>query len=316
MKTTTQSQPSSSVTATDPDEINLLEYIYVLVKNKWWIIGATIIGLFAGYGLAYKKGPRYITIAVIAAKESDNQKSNNLSNFGAFSGIVASQLNISANPGLDKIDLILNSRKFNAELIEKYNLLPMVYKEAMPKVYPEVYDTLKHAWKPDFKKPDLLGIGGMLSGVYLKKEINKTNTMSIRIESKSAIFSDTLLCKYLEYLNWYIQHNVQADANGNVSYLENQLVTIADPLLREKIQGMIANELEKAMLVSKEAFKIVDPPFKYSTFKQKRLYPIVFAVSSFFLSILIIVFGQVLASGQRTEMDRELLKKIRKRLLW
>jgi hypothetical protein len=23
----------------DPDEINLLEYIYVLIKNKWWVKG-------------------------------------------------------------------------------------------------------------------------------------------------------------------------------------------------------------------------------------------------------------------------------------
>jgi hypothetical protein len=27
----------------DPDEINLLEYAYVLVKKKWWIIGLTVL---------------------------------------------------------------------------------------------------------------------------------------------------------------------------------------------------------------------------------------------------------------------------------
>jgi uncharacterized protein involved in exopolysaccharide biosynthesis len=322
MNTTTQSQPSSSVTqslshsvtASDPDEINLLEYIYVLVKNKWWIIGATVIGLIAGYGLALKKGPRFISEAVIAAKESESQKTPNLSSFGAFSGLVASQLNISANPGLDKIDLILGSRKFNAELIEKYDLLPMIYKEAMPKVYPMLYDTVKHEWKSDFKKPVMLGMGGMIKGMFLKKEI-KTGLMTIKIESKDSTFSDTLLSKYLQYLNSYIQDNVQSDAKENVAYLEKQLVTIADPLLREKIQGLIANELEKAMLVSKEAFRIVDPPFKYSQFKQKKLFPMVFGAGLFFMTTMLVVFGHAFASGQKTDEDRELIKKIRKSLL-
>ncbi|MBN1604445.1 MAG: hypothetical protein JW915_22745 [Chitinispirillaceae bacterium] len=322
MNTTTQSQQSSavtqslshSVTASDPDEINLLEYIYVLVKNKWWIIGATVIGLIGGFIVAKIKGPTYITEAVIAAKESEAQKAPNLSSFGAFSGLVASQLNISANPGLDKMELILDSRKFNAELIEKYDLLPMVYKEAMPKVYAKVYDTLNNNWKPDFKKPVMLGIGGMLKGTYLKKE-TKAGLMTIKIESKDSVFSDTLLSKYLLYLNSYIKDNVQADAKENVGYLEKQLITIADPLLREKIQTLIANELEKAMLVSKEAFKIVDPPFKYVTFKQKKLYPMVFGAGLFFMTMMIVVFGHAFASGQKTEEDKELLKKIRKSLL-
>lgn len=319
--TTNQSQNSpivtshqSPVTNPDPDEINLLEYIYVLVKNKWWIIGATIIGILAGYGLALKKGPRFTTEAIIAAKESETQKTPNLSSFGAFSGLVATQLNISANPGLDKIDLILESRKFNAELIEKYDLLPMLYKEAMPKLYPKVFDTLKNCWKPDFKKPVMLGMGGMLKGAYLKRE-TKAGLMTIRIESKDSTFSDTLLSKYLQYLNSYIQDNVQTDAKENVSYLEKQLVTIADPLLREKIQTLIANELEKAMLVSKEAFRIVDPPFKYVTFKQKKLFPMVFGAGLFFMTMMIVVFGHAFASGQKTDEDRELIKKIRKSLL-
>src|SRR5512133_1046085 len=141
MKHTTQfmtektDQHTIQIPQSDPDEINLLEYIYVLVKNKWWIIGAAIFGLVLGYGLALKKGPRYVAEAVIAAKENENSKTPNLSSFGALSGIVASQLNISANPGLDKIDLILGSRKFNAEMIEKYDLLPMITKVQSPKVY-------------------------------------------------------------------------------------------------------------------------------------------------------------------------------------
>ena len=33
----------------DPDEINLLEYIYAIVKHKWLILGFTILGVVGGY---------------------------------------------------------------------------------------------------------------------------------------------------------------------------------------------------------------------------------------------------------------------------
>ena len=90
-----QPQPSSSYPQPqpypqpDPDEINLLEYIYVLVKHKWWIIGATILGLVGGYVAALIKGPTYVAEAVIAAKESENQKTTSLA---ALSGMLASSL--------------------------------------------------------------------------------------------------------------------------------------------------------------------------------------------------------------------------------
>ena len=286
----------------------------MLVKNKWWIIGAAVFGLVLGYGLALKKGPRYVAEAVIAAKENENSKTPNLSSFGALSGLVASQLNISANPGLDKIDLILGSRKFNAELIEKYDLLPMLTKVQSPNVYAKWFDTTKNAWNDSFVKPNLLLVGAGLSGGILKKEINKNNTMTIKIECKDSTFSDTLLAKYLEYLNAYIKTSVQNDARENVSYLETQIMTVVDPLLREKIQTLIANELEKEMMVSKEAFKVVDPPIRSLQFKQKKLFPIVFGAGLSFLVVLLVIIAHALATGQKTEEDRVLIRKIRKSL--
>ncbi len=103
----------------NPDEIRVLEYIYTLVKHKWRIIGFTLLGIIAGDVIALIKGPTWISEVIIAPKESNMQTTPNLSGLGAFGGIVASQLNITGNPGLDKIELILDSRKFHAEVIEK-----------------------------------------------------------------------------------------------------------------------------------------------------------------------------------------------------
>ena len=298
----------------NPDEINLLEYIYVLVKNKWWIIGAMVIGIIGGYIAANVKGPTYVSEAVIAAKENENKSASGLSGLGAFSGLVASQFNIGGDPGLDKIDLILGSRKFSAEMVEKYALLPQVIKNLSPKTYEKWYDSSKTNWKKDFVKPKTLLIGSALSSVFLKKKINKNNTMTISVESKDSTFSDTLLAQYLQYLNVFIQTSVQTDARENVSYLENQLIATVDPLLREKFQSMIASEIEKTMLVSKEAFRIIDPQISSMQFKEKKRYPLMFGIGLFFLSILIAVICHVVVSQEKTIENKKYLSKIRREL--
>ncbi len=306
----TESDSSFFPAMSDSDEINILEYIYVLVKNKWWILGFAFLGLVSGYLVAIIKGPVFKAEAVIAAKENENKSAPNLSGLGAFGGLVASQLNIGGNPGLDKIDLILGSRKFNAELVEKYGLLPQVMKNLYPKVYKTWYDTVKNEWKEGFEKPNLLAIGAAVSSSILKKELNNNNTMTIVVNSKDSTFADTLLIKCLQYLNIYIKDMVLREARENVSYLDKQLEIVADPLLREKLQGLIANEMEKEMLVSKEAFRVVDPPLRVIEYKNKKMLPLVFSFCFLFLTVLIVIIGHALVS-QRSREDRELIQKIK-----
>jgi LPS O-antigen subunit length determinant protein (WzzB/FepE family) len=299
----------------DPDEINLLEYFYAIVHRKWWIIGLTIIGLVLGFVAAIVKGPRWEAEAIIAPKETDAQKAPSFAGLGALGGLVASQLNIGGNASLDKIDLILDSREFNATLVEKNNLLPVIYKYQSPKAYKKLWDTTQNKWNPDFIQPKFLDMGGMVKG-YLKKVTNKNNTMSIKIKSKDSTFTINLATTYISFLNDYIKTNVQGDAKENVDYLEKQLDGISDPLLREKLQSLIATEIEKEMVVSKEAFRVVDPVYMSKTFKEKKLYPLVFGFGLFFVSCLFVVFGHAFSSADKTEEDKKLLEKIRKELFF
>ena len=307
-------QPSNPSTLRDPDEINLLEYAYVLVKNKWWIIGLTVLGLVLGYVAAIIKGPTWVAEVMIAPHETESQKTPNLAGLGALGGLMASQLNFGGNASLDKIDLILDSREFGAKLIDHYSLLPTIYKYQWPKVYQKSWDFSQNTWKADFIQPKPLDMGSFIKS-KIKKTTNKNNTMTLDIKSRDSTFSINLANNYIEYLNEYIKSNVQSDARENVSYLEKQLVAISDPLLREKIQGLIANEIEKEMVVSKEAFRIVDPVYLTKTFKEKKLYPLVFGFGLFFMICLVLVFGQAFSSAEKTEEDKLLINKIKKELM-
>ena len=302
-----QQIPTQQPKQSDPDEINLLEYFYVLIKNKWLIIALTILGFIGGYIVALIIGPKYVSDAVIAPRESESVKTPDISGLGMFGGMVMSQLKVGGNASLDNIDLILDSRKFNAEVVEK--------KELSPLVFPEQWDSVNNKWLSDFELPKFVDVGGYIKEEFLDKEINKNKTMNITIEHEDSLTSYKLLAAYLEYLDAFIREDVQRDAKENRDYLENQLIGVIDPLLRTKIQELIAKEVEKMMVVSKEAFKIIDPVFTYKSFKEKKLFPLVFAFGLFFLTVLFIVFKYAFFSGGKTEGDRILIDDIRREIV-
>jgi len=301
----------------DPDEINLLEYVYALVKHKWWIIGAGVLGAIIGLVAAYIKGPTWEATATIAPKEAESQQAPSFSGLGAFGGIVASQLNMGGNASLDKIEIILNSRKFNAELIEEYNLLPLLARVSWPNVYEEYYNESDSSWDTtEYKLPRLLSAGGHLKSEYLEYQTNKNNTMNLTISSGDSLFSYTFMSRYLEYLNTYIKSNVQVQAKENIDYLEAQLLSISDPLLREKLQGLIASEFEKMMVVSKKAFRVVDDVYLQVQFKEKILFPLVGIIFLSFCIIVIVVIIHALGHAiSEDDKTKTIFKNIKKEVL-
>lgn len=298
----------------DPDEINLLEYLYALVKHKRLIIGATVLGLVLGFVAALVKGPTWVGEAVIAPKERESQQSTSLAQLGALGGIVASQLNLDqGSASLNTMDMILDSRDFGAKLIEKYSLLPAIYKYQWPGKFKKYWDQSRNTWKSNFAQPQPLAMGGMIQAKYLKKtKDTKKNVIVLSIQSKDSTFTSTLAARYIEYLNEYIRTKVQNEAKENVAYLDSELVNIPDPLLRSKIVGLLASEIEKEMVVSREAFKVSDPLYLHKIFKEKKLFPLVFGFGLFFLSCLIVVFIHAFSSSDKTEEDKDLIEKIRR----
>lgn len=290
----------------DQYEINLLEYLYALLRNKWLIGGLSIIGFIMGFIIAKTMGPVYIGDTVISPKETETQNTPNLSGLGLFGSVVANQLNISGNVNLDKIDIILNSRSFNAELVKKKNLLPMIYSEH--------WDSINNKWHDDFIVPSLISVGGYIRGSFFNTEKKVNGTMVLSVKSKDSLFSHNLVSAYVEYLDEYIRKDAQQEAKENRDYLEKQLMGVNDPLIQIKIQELIANEVEKTMVLSKEAFKTIDPVFVHKSFKEKKLFPIMFFFVFFLFSSLLIIIKQALISGPKSEKDKKLLIDIRREI--
>jgi len=273
----------------------------------------TILGLALGYVAALVKGPRYVAEAVIAPKESDNQKMPQISGLNTLSGIIP--ISFSGNASLDKIQQVADSREFHARLVEHYNLLPEIYRHEWNKQYMKWFDISLRQWKPGFNPPRILDMGSFFKKHYVNiNKDSKKNIIAFIITTKDSTFTDSLMAHYLEFLDLYIRTSVQNEANENVAYLNTRLDSISDPLLQEKVRGIIASELEKAMVVSKKAFKIIDVPYRSYAFKQKRLFPMIFSAGMMLLSLFAVVLEHAFASCIIVGEDRELFEKIKKEL--
>jgi len=321
MNMTDKNQPDQPAVApgqaTPIDEVNLFEIAYVLVKYKVIIALLTAIGFVGGYMIAKAKGPTYISSAVVMAKESDKQMPN-LGALGVLGGLAGAQLNLAGNPGLEKIEIHFDSRQFKAEMIEKYGLLNDIYKYGAPRRYKKYYDTLGGRWTEDekFREPTPERAADLLTKKFINKNADiKRGTLTLSVKSSDSLFTCKVIEGSLEHLNRYIQSNVQKDAKDNVDFLEKQLISIADPLLREKLQGMIAAEIEKAMIISKEAFKVIDRPYCMKKQREKIVYPVMGAFGMFLVGAgVVMFFYYVFGGGNRSCEGQKWVGLIRKKL--
>jgi uncharacterized protein involved in exopolysaccharide biosynthesis len=96
---------------------------------------------------------------------------------------------------------------------------------------------------------------------------------------------------FLTTLTDHMSGEARRVATINQKYLEEQLQRTADPLIKQKIYNLIAQQLETSMMAEvKEnfAFKVIDPPMvPDKNIKPKRIQ---IALLSFFVSIIMGVF--------------------------
>lgn len=310
-----QNNPSELGSMSDQhqDEINLLEYLYVLLKHKKLIITFFLTGIVLGLVFAVAKGPTWEASAVIAPRETETQSSS-LAGLGAFNGLVSGYLGMGGNASLEKIDVILASRSFFSELISKYNLAPLVLETVVSKKYSDKWDSNNSEWKDTTDTISTYALGGILADGVITHNIQKNNTMEIYVSSPDSSTAFTLLQHSIAYLDKYIRDQVETESKQNVNYLNDRMVGVSDPLLREKLLGIIAGELEKAMAVSNKAFRVIDPTFLEKKTGNKILYALAAGLGLSIFAVFVVISIYVFFGTSKSENDRVLIDGIVKEL--
>lgn len=235
----------------DRGEIDLLHYLLILRKRAVLIILMGVIGLLGALGASFLMEVTFQAKAVIAPVKDS----------GAPPGLSAIVQQIESVPGVPfsspssatEILALLNSGMLRKKAIETYGLLPVVL--------PQRWDLEKGSWK-NGKPTQHEALRALEKALSIRHSL-KDNTITITFDNTRPEDAAMFIEKLILTLNSHLSGEARRVAESNRRYLEGQLQRTSDPLIRQNIYTMIAQQIESSMMagvMENFAFKVIDPP--------------------------------------------------------
>jgi uncharacterized protein involved in exopolysaccharide biosynthesis len=273
-------------TETYGDEINLLDYVRVIVRNKMLICAIVGIVVVTTIIVSFVMTPIYEAKGVIAPAIKAGESSG--------AGLLAAQFGITtpASSSMSEIVNLLKSNIVREEVIKKHNLLPVFFKEKSLRGKSEG----QNIWKGIRYLQDTLRVSPN----------QKDNSIQVSMQFRDPKIAADIVNYTLLELTDHMSNEARRVADTNKKYLESQVDKTADPFIKTKIYALIAQQIETAMMAEvKEnfAFKILDPPRVPDVkIKPKRTQMAIIAfVVSLFLGIFV-AFGNEYWRNHREEL--------------
>ncbi len=288
----------------EDDEINLLDLFMVLVRRKRLIIGLTFLTGVAAVIISLQMRNVYRSETTIAPRQIEQSGSKALSGaLGGLGGLVASEFGLGGGGEVDKIEVLLKSRQLVQLVVEKHNLMPLLFEEK--------WDSQKKVWN-ESPAPTIQDAYKLIKDGLLKvTRDRKTDVITVSIEHKNPEFARSVVDYYLTELSEGLRAKVLKDAQENMRFLTEQLDKTTDPLLREKIYGMLAKEIEKDTFARAQTyygFYVLDPPIAPDLNKKaspkRAMICILSVVVAFFVAVFLAFFLEYLGRLKIEEPDR------------
>jgi uncharacterized protein involved in exopolysaccharide biosynthesis len=295
-----QSEPSDY----SDDEINLLDLFMVLVRRKRLIIGMVLLTGIAAVIISLQMTNIYRSEATIAPRDLQQSPGKSLTGaLGGLGGMAASEFGLGGGSDADKIEVLLKSRQLVQLVVEKHNLMSLLFEDN--------WDPQKKAWK-EGPVPTMQDAFNLLGKGLLKvTRDRKTDVMTVSIEHKNPQFARSVVNYYLTELSEGLRSKVVKDAQENMRFLTEQLDRTTDPLLREKIYGMLAKEIEKDTFARAQTyfgFYVLDPPIAPDLNKKARpkrsIICLLSVVVAFFVAVFLAFFLEYVNRLKTEEPDR------------
>ncbi|MFA6014756.1 MAG: Wzz/FepE/Etk N-terminal domain-containing protein [Gallionellaceae bacterium] len=278
-------QPVNYHPEIEEDEINLLDLLITLLKHKVMIIVVPLLVavLAAGYSLTLKNIYRAEVLLAPVGDEKGGGASSMLGGLGGLASLAG--VSLGGGGSTEQNIAILKSREFLVKFVEDTNLMPILFEEA--------WDAEKKAWKePDPKKQPRLrdGAAAFLSLIIIEND-KKTSLITLAIEwtdkKQAAEWANELVLR----LNKYLGEQAIARGDGNLEYLNQELMRTQIEDFRKTLFDLIAQEQKKAMLAKTQkdfAFRVLDHAVEPDKkIKPKRALIVLLAgLVAFFLTVI------------------------------
>lgn len=290
------------------DEINLLDLFLVLVRHKVMIITVIVVTGIAAVIISLLMRNIYSSEATISLRPEEKGASFALPGaLGGLGAMVAGEFGFGGGGTLEKLEVLLKSRALSARVIEKHDLMPVLF--------PKKWDAVKKAWiskGPEDKPPTLQdGIKIINKSLLKVNRDKKNNTIAVLFEHPDPETAKNIVNNYLSELSETLREEVLKDSKDNRHFFNEQLEKTSDALLREKIYTLLAREIEKetfALAQKYYGFVILDPPvapdIDKKTKPKRAMICILSVVVAFFMAIFLSFFLEFLGRVKSEDPER------------
>ncbi len=107
-------------------------------------------------------------------------------------------------------------------------------------------------------------------------------TLEIQISFYDSTLAYQIMQDYLAALSDRIRGKLEDESKTNRDFLEKQLSQTMDPVLQEKIQTLMVIQLENSMLVTADAYELLESPEMPRSAQQQPSRKFIFMASVFF----------------------------------
>ena len=296
----------------EDDEISLIDLFMVLLKRKWLIIGTVFFTGLAAAIISLLMTNVYRSDATILPREEEQSSSSAISSaLGGLGGMVAGQLGLGGAGSLEKLQVVIRSRYLAQRVIEKYDLMPLLF--------PDAWDEKAKKWKTtkwfglaERKPPSLQdGIKKITDDLMTVTPDSKNGTLKIAFEHRDPETAKKVVEYFLVQTSETLRELVLRDAAENMRFLNEQLEKATDPLLRAKIYDMLAKEIEKDTFARAQkyySFHVPDPPLVPDLNKEAKpkraLICILSVVVAFFVAVFLAFFLEYMNRLKTDDPDR------------
>ena len=240
----------------EEDEINLLDYVIVLLKYKWLIFGIVFVTGLAAVIISLMLPNIYRSEATIMPRQQKKSAASSaLSALGGLGGMAGELVGLGGGGDVEKFEVVLKSRELARRVVEKYKLLPELFEED--------WDPLKKDWKenpvPTLQDAYRLIIQEMLT----VSRDRTTDVLTIKFDHEDPRFAKIMAEHYLTELSESLREDTLEDAAENKRFLTQQLEITSDALLKVKISELLSKEIEKETFARAQkyySFIVLDPP--------------------------------------------------------
>jgi len=248
----------------DEEQIDLWELLNMVRKRALMIVVLT--ALVAAYSVYYALSLTNIFQATALIQPTSGAQGG-LSSLASEFGGLASMAGISmpSSSGASEIVVLLNSNILKEKIINDYSLMPILFSGQWDEERGEwnVGDVSEDDGVKKMSGPTMWAGIRKLGWMFSVRHDRQADTIRVSVQYHDPEKAAEILTYTLNTLTNHLADSAKRVADINKKYLEKQISRTSDPIIRQKIYGLISQQVETAMMTEvKEnfAFKVLDPP--------------------------------------------------------